>query len=254
MMRVAVCISGQLRTWRTCVEATRQRFERPGVHVDYFLHSWDENHWRKPFTVEKVPSEEFAEAVEAFGAKKARQDVTRERPGPWSNLFTSFSESITLKREQEIAQGWEYDCVVKYRFDVIFSPDVDNILSSPPEPLVVYSADPCAKFREEYYRTDFRDVVFYGDSPTMDIVSQITQYYFRTPETDSNSNTGNFAGPIYELHGPGVELWRHMTKYNIEPRSLPYYNVIVRKPMAGFDPIKDFDKISEFSNGWHHQQ
>jgi hypothetical protein len=44
-MKIAICLSGQLRTWKTCIESWYKLTDRLkseyGVEVDYFAHLWD---------------------------------------------------------------------------------------------------------------------------------------------------------------------------------------------------------------------
>ena len=40
-MRIAVCISGQLRGWKQAIENQQWFWKTSGAEVDYFLHTWD---------------------------------------------------------------------------------------------------------------------------------------------------------------------------------------------------------------------
>ena len=44
-MRVAVCISGQSRTWKVAYKSILSFFDM-GANVDFFIHTWDTNSYR----------------------------------------------------------------------------------------------------------------------------------------------------------------------------------------------------------------
>ena len=46
--RIAVCFSGQARTWRTAKDNILKYFHlsEQGCQVDFFIHTWDNNQYR----------------------------------------------------------------------------------------------------------------------------------------------------------------------------------------------------------------
>ena len=57
-MKIAVCLSGQLRTWKQCYETWNELFDQlrkspqfmhEGITVDYFVHTWEQMNQQNRF-------------------------------------------------------------------------------------------------------------------------------------------------------------------------------------------------------------
>ena len=72
-MKIAVCLSGQLRQWEMGVKNQKwfwNTANKENVEVDYFAHTWNISQDRPklsdPYSERKVDKEEFDEFVESF--------------------------------------------------------------------------------------------------------------------------------------------------------------------------------------------
>lgn len=117
-MRIAICLSGQPRTWRNTRDSLTRFFA--DHDVDVFLHSWREG---DPAELEALlaayaPRAARIEDRPLFVDEK-RQLVERFPAGaplPIFDMFHSIAESLRLAAEADQA----YDLVVRARFDSLF--------------------------------------------------------------------------------------------------------------------------------------
>ena len=129
-MRIAVCISGQLRNREIAYKNQIWFWKKNGHEVDYFVHTWkysaDRTSVSKPYVYRDIDDSEYNQFIEVYKPKKHMFDGKQQSffydYDHWSSLFYSFSQSILLKREYEIENGFEYDIVIKSRPDVVFDP------------------------------------------------------------------------------------------------------------------------------------
>ena len=73
--KIAVCLSGQSRTWRVAKDNILNYFDFKdrGIQVDYFIHTWNVNQYRRKNDVvwinrrdESVPLTEKEDLIAAF--------------------------------------------------------------------------------------------------------------------------------------------------------------------------------------------
>lgn len=264
VFRIAVCMSGQPRTWRVAYKNIQHHFDIPSVtifgreyrvEVDYFIHAWNRNTWNrwKEGRAEIVSDEEQEEIKRLYKPKgfiveAQAPDYDRGVNYLWLPLFDSFSKSVHLKRSYEIANGFEYDMVFKSRLDVIFDPRFKCRIHDL-QPLTVYSDRKLDKFLNEYYSSHLSDLVFYSDSHTMDIIAGIDRFYRRihSPDVNAERHNTNEADDGWLALGPGTLLYRYVVMKGI----LPIYNsykamgIIVREQALreNLDSIEDFERI-----------
>ena len=108
-MKMAVCLSGQLRQWDLAVDNQKWFWEtaqQSGVtQIDYFIHTWSYSADRAGVSQEyewrDIDKEEFKQICDAYEVKDSMYDT---RPQSWfydydhwSALFYSFAHSIMMK-------------------------------------------------------------------------------------------------------------------------------------------------------------
>lgn len=273
-MKIAVCISGQPRTWFTAKENIFTYFDLKGHEVDFFIHTWNQNTFRESSNIESertyvdVDKNEFIEMRKYFKPKLMTvEEYTSENfISIWSSLFYSFMKSIWLKRKYELDNDFEYDIVIKTRFDVNFYMEGYNELNRPLNkfyihplvPLVGYTANTSIpKFDTEFYSNTFDDVFFYADSKTMDIISNI-YFWFKDIVNKSCEEISKheFITNREFFMGPGTLLYSYLSKWLIHPHGrvyVPYY--IVRKDSQdkNLHSVNNWKEIKEISLNWYKQ-
>ena len=216
-MKIAVCMSGQLRQWEIAKENQKWFWETSGVEMDYFIHTWDYSGDREgvsqPYVTRDVSQDEFDKVVEWYKPKKYIFDKRKQdffyANDHWSSLFYSLAQSIMLKREYEIENDFEYDLVIKTRPDVVFDPRYHfswELLEHN-----VLFATQGGIMEHEFHMYNTNDMVFYGTSYTMDLVSQM--YFYRQKMLDERKLLDRklYTGPI----GPGVLMQEYYRDYGI---------------------------------------
>jgi hypothetical protein len=271
-MRIAVCISGQPRTWRTAADNIKNYFN-VDAQVDYFIHTWDTNSFRnsnEKHTMKKdcpIDENEITEIRKTFNPVAIEIDkYSYEKYGKhWSSLFFSFMKSVLLKRKYEIENDFLYDIVVKTRFDVnFFLEGVSNIgrpLNSfyvhKLRPLVGYSVNNSfSNFPSELNYHCFDDVFFYADSPTMDIISNLYRWNLDIMRKgEENLRYGKFVEDPEFYCGPGTLLYRYLNLWNIHKHSetdIPYYIVRKQAEEMNLHSITDWSKILKISTDYYN--
>jgi len=270
-MRIAVCISGQPRTWRTSYKNIQNYFDIEGVEVDYFIHTWDTNIYRKKDetadkkTIFPTVDTEEEELTKCFNPVSIIFEKFNSPDFPYYfPLFYSFMKSVWLKRKHEIENDFLYDIVIKTRFDINFWQEGTNRVGYPLNkfyihkimPLVSYNANELfEKFTMEFNAINFDDVFFYSDSHTMDITSNLYWWYRKIVVRSEKSRNENkwVEDPEY-YYGPGTLLYRYLVNHNIHMRGdivIPYY--IVRRECEDLklDSIKDWMEIKDISHDFY---
>lgn len=294
--RVAVCLSGELRTWEFCKESITKFFEKgivkdfplsntivpAEIEVDYFTHTWttDRKYNAGITDVSNVGDKEIADMVAWLKPKKHLSDDKRNRNtlveiGTYLDLFQSFHASVKLKRDYEIENNFEYDIVIKSRFDLLFSS------LCPPYSTMVYPEkifdnniyhDSSIWFTSEANRFNIQDVFFYGTSFSMDRMSNIYDWqmsrrlhtpheFGRSVERNRFSKTsmvrhnvirGVWIDPGPTTGGPGVTMNDFMHKVFLGSRQsiVPHHhhhdtegNYVIVRPFTTFlDPTSAKDR------------
>ena len=271
LYKVAVCLSGEPRHWKHCVANIKAFFEKTAcsfsglpVHVDYFIHTWDTNTWRHLQQKGEIVSEKINDPVQlkidicnAFGAK----DIEIETPNDvfptglkyaWDSMFYSNMKAVLMKRNYELTNDFQYDCVIKARLDLIFNP-TQQFSYNKLAPLRCYAGH-MGKFPGEFNSNNFDDIIFYGDSPTMDLVSDI---YF-TNEKLMESPAVNPGYPcdinIIWWLGPGCQLYEHLVRLGIYPCINNFIDyTIFRTTMIGknLNIDTDYHKLKQLFFDWY---
>lgn len=124
-MKIAVCLSGQPRTFRTVSKNILERFQNSDVEVDYYIHCWTDN---ESYTEEAVKGTKyfleesdklFKELTDTFMPKKliveSRYSVLGKEASQWESQMYSVQKSVQMALNSfEI-----YDCVFWTRMDLL---------------------------------------------------------------------------------------------------------------------------------------
>lgn len=275
--RIAVCLSGELRTWEFCKESIKKFFEQGTVvnfpnetsaanatiEVDYFTHTWDSDRkyyhngtlytWRNRDNTTETNDNAIQTMVDWLKPKKHLTGKKRERTelneiGTFLDLFQSFAASVKLKREYEIENNFEYDIVVKCRYDLLFSSAYEPVRNMI-YPWRIFENtiynDCDIWFTNESNRLNIQDVVFYGSSFSMDRLSNVyawqmsrrlhTPHKFGRPPEHNKFNVpslirsdvvqGVWLDPGPTTGGPGVTMndFMHKTFLGNRPLVSPWH-------------------------------
>jgi hypothetical protein len=265
--RIAVCLSGQPRNWRSCVSNIKKFFEfdthhphtRLPIVTDYFIHTWDINTWRYPkkghenFHIEKHTDE--ADIRTAFSPVSMIQEKWDHPkfPRAWDSLFYSFSRSLLLKRDRELNTNIQYDMVVKARLDTIYNPRHQMSLDVL-RPKTCYSTH-INIFPLEFNYYNFDDVLFYGNSPTMDLMGDLYHTFKTLHSVEKvNKNRASTDIDVTMYYGPGALLYTHMMNTGIHPEKRHTFDYAVVRSTSvekNLDGIINYDEIRQDWFDWY---
>lgn len=258
-MRIAVCLSGQLRNWKIGKDNQKWFWTTANhevVEVDYFAHTWDYSMDREgvsqPYVEREVTTEEFTEFKEFFNLKGSILDSKRNKyffgNDHWSSLFYSLSQSLLLKRKYELENKFEYDVVVKSRPDVCFNPRHWFKFQHKLYNNTLYTTHG-GEMDMEFKMFNFNDCVFLGNSYTMDLLPNL--YFYRQHGINPSVNPD---GNIHPL-GPGTLMHNFFRDYGITPHFDLGWNETLLKEgcpegLNLFDEL-EFDKMEFYFREWY---
>ena len=182
--KIAVCLSGQPRTWKKCYSTWFDVMDGWG-EVDYFCHLWNYNSDSSlsqyelgdtPDTL--ITAEEMHDIRETLHPKKLvfqpkKNDVIlgeglANPVAPWAHSqFYSMWRVANLKRQYEIENDFEYDLVVRLRTDLVLQPKFMPTVMAPSTLYAVHTqeTDPV------YGVPRIGDIFFLSDSLTFDHIA-----------------------------------------------------------------------------------
>lgn len=190
-MRIAICLSGQPRSWERCLPRWREMFK--DHEVDFFFHLWDYNTLPRILESYNGGMELIDELItpleklKIIGALKPLKFVFESKKdiqcwnstipeelqfASWAaSQFYSMYKVSLLKREYEIEHNFRYDAVFRFRSDLYFT--VLPVFTKP-LPNTAYTVH--NKWDEKYQCQRVGDIFYYADSHTFDQLSAFFKY------------------------------------------------------------------------------
>lgn len=250
-MKIAICLSGQPRSLKYTIPSIINYFQGD-YEVDYFCHSWNYNTWKQKTNEifhspnEVIETETLYSDLSVFKPKKALVQSFEEGTirGPWHSLCYSLMMSNNLKKQYEIENNFRYDVVVKARYDVIYDPNKKFTPKVTCDDNLVLFINHSGRAPAEYNRINISDVFFFGNSYTMDVVTDIYRFVY--------AKHSNFRADNIENLGPGVLISEYCNNTNVIFKNYSHQEVIYRKEMIPTDPITDFEEIQK-NHRWYYQ-
>jgi hypothetical protein len=206
VLRVAICLSGQPRTWRKSLPFWQNMFaDHDEVQYDVFFHFWNFNTVSAshndtisaPALEMPILHEEQIEIVDRLGpisyefsgpvdSPLLLKETMERRRHPWPHClnnsdpllyrhcqqFYSNMKVAHLKRCYEVNTGTDYDICVRARSDLAFPVDrgMNNLSAMPvPSRRTVYAIH--TAFERQFGEFRLGDMFYYADSPTFDKMS-----------------------------------------------------------------------------------
>lgn len=200
-MRIAVCFSGQPRTWKKCYESWNNLFSQFDVEVDYFCHIWNFNTLPQILNIstpQLIDSNEIDDMLSILKPKKfiiedysknlkVKEDLKNlgkkypfsgGTPIYWSGAqFYSHMYSVHLKRQHEIENNIEYNICFRMRTDLFIDQTaIDDFIRNfqNPKPNTIYS---CHNGRTTSFPfSRIGDIFYYSDSITFDKLAEFYRF------------------------------------------------------------------------------
>jgi len=229
-LKVALCFSGQLRTWKQTIEDNRFFFQlnsNPDITIDCFAHTWDYNTWidtkyenvlNGPKYInsytEPVNKFELEEFKETYNLKSFVVDsVIKTYFNEWEHPLYSFMRSMEIKRQYELDNNFDYDLVIKTRADSIWPGQKFNYKK--PSPLSITAGLRGVKMPIEFFLNDLNDVLFWGDSFSMDLLGNAYRWNFKNT-TDKIKNQAYLISQVANRKlGPGTIFHKYASELGL---------------------------------------
>lgn len=210
-MRVAICMSGQLRTWKNCSTNVFKLVSRLGHQVDFFCHAWNFDSIPRPVIVVTGQEETTLHSQEAIEHmletykpvryciedqeknKKVIEETINEGlqiqnkkpPGFWtSSQFYGIMVASQLKEKYELECNFKYDACIRLRYDqYIPESEIDSIIEvlNKVEPNTIYTMH--NREHDGYPKVLYGDIFWISDSTTF---NKIAMFYKAIPHIDSD--------------------------------------------------------------------
>lgn len=239
--KVAVCISGLTRTGIQAAKSFSTFFENYGY--DVFFHTWHE-------------SDEISDTlIKLYKPKRVKIDIPLDKregyvnKGSFESMFFSMMCANDLKKEHEIIYGFRYDIVVRHRFDVIFDPASRFHVIELGKRTVYSHGMNMGHVNVDYHHHGINDLFFYGDSESMDIVSDsFKTYAYAWNDIRINISIGMKVDSGDAYLSPGQAMYKIAADRNIRWERITgpmsgYFPAIWRPWVCDLDPKIDFEKI-----------
>lgn len=219
--RIAVCISGQLRTWEKVIDSWQYIVNDNvfDIQIDYFLHLFSENtiptigvnQIDLPLSlVDKKEVNKFLLKINPVNSKiESQSDFIKtidssSYVNPYICQYYSMWQAAKMKYEYEIQNNFRYDIVIKSRYDLLFKYFIIN-----PEDKIeknsYYGYNPV--YFDDGSLKVITDLFFYSDSETFDIISNYYNEINNLPEQYKNYSIEPEYNWFYFLNNKNIKIF-----------------------------------------------
>lgn len=247
-MKIAVCLSGQLRTAPMCGRRIVDFFEN--YDVDYFIHTWKQEF---EFTrnsdrlnvknfLKDVDESKFEAVKSIFNPKKSKWEdsITFVLPSAQPQQY-SFYQANELRKQYEKESGIKYDLVVKLRFDIIWEPKKSFSVPENFDDSSLY----VSMIDTSQVHPRLLDRFFFCGPSTMDELAKITHF---TNKNVSDIFSGQMKVKNYkEFLCPEEQLFYFARQQNIGVKCHGMMECIVRSNASHLNVYDDFSEIDKLS-------
>lgn len=226
---VAVCLSGQPRTWRGALPSILHHFQPTDrCQFTFFGHAWAENSWKtlysnqqKDYLFERLGAEALEAELKtnlqlaALLVQPQAENTVNGRYLTWGPMLKSAMICNFLKTRHEIVNDVTFDLVVKTRWDSLYEPNskFEDGLPLRLHPNALY-CETSADFTREFRLPAIDDISYFGSSQTMDVVDSL-YHYLANDQLIAQLSGGENRVAAYDLVGPGVLLHKWASLRNI---------------------------------------
>lgn len=232
--KIAICISGLARTAIPAHICFKNFFGH--LDADVFYHSWD------------IDTPTVDSINELYRPKKClvQPQFPKEEMGSFGSMLYSIMMANELKKDYEIEHNFRYSLVIKTRFDLVF-PQSHRFPYHFMMPRTIYSSGGALGYVSTDYETHaINDVIFWGDSESMDIATNVYMYYkHKSLYATSMFLNGLKEDPVNYFYSVGNLIYDYCSKRNIALTTFVQgiNEIPWRTDISHLDPIKDYDKI-----------
>jgi hypothetical protein len=253
--KIAVCLSGQSRTFKYCAESINKFFSSEKNNQYYFFgHTTDKNYFKiksdsgvshqefETLEIEKLKTELNSH----FNFSKLLVEPEKQRNFNFGVQLYSQMMANYLKQKYEIENNMMFDLVIRARYDIVYPHNslFEHYINFLIEEKTLYTH--FGLMRHEFVLPNPNQIFHYGSSFTMDLVDS----FYNILVDNKFKQLVNFdaANPAWNRVGDGALLYKWCTMKNINFREGMVRYSIIRKQSLGLDYKTEWDKVHKV--GW----
>lgn len=260
--KIALCFSGQTRTFQYCIESVKNFFSSSkGNTYYYFGHSSNKNNYKgknaEGVVVHSVLDEEFEidelykRVSSAYNFEKLLIECEKSKVVNWGQTLYSQMYANFLKQQYEIENNMMFDLVIRLRFDLCFPHDVkfEDYINFLIEEKTLYTN--YGLMRNEYVLPNPSQIIHFGTSLTMDLVDS---FYNSLVNEGFNKLVGwNQENNCFGRVGDGAMLHKWISIKNILQHNLrdPIPHIIIRLNNNHLNYKTDWHKMGNLGFFFH---
>ena len=153
-----------------------------------------------------------------------------------------------MKRQHEIKENINYDLVIKSRYDMLVRPGTNFDASNIDDRTLYYSLGNRGLVHTDVGKHGLSDIIFWGDSPTMDIACDTYRYYnWKCFPRYLQLMQGNMLDPADSMLSPGTLIYQQTEKRNIKLQQVQpqLQETLWRTSVEHLNPVTDFQEIKK---------
>lgn len=244
LSKVAICFSGELRTFSVAMPFILNDFFE-NIHADIFLHTWTTTGDHKHTDLELEQLKELVNNTN-HNLVKLKVDNPINHSGPFGSMLYSIQQANWMKRQHEIQEHFDYDLVIKSRYDMLVRPGTKFRTDDISERTLYYSLGNRGLVHTDVGKHGISDIIFWGDSPTMDIACDTYRYYnWHCFPRYLELMNGNMQDPSDSMLSPGTLIYQRTQKRNVQVKQIDpqYSETLWRTKVKHLNPNSDFEEI-----------
>lgn len=244
-MKTAICFSGELRTFAVAMPRILSYFG--SMSADIFCHTWNksgdiEHNELHEAHVKQIVRNSVHNLVEL----KVQPSINHS--GPFGNMLYSIQAANRLKRNNELKHNFDYDLVIKTRYDMLMPPGSSFKYAPIEARTVYYSLGNRGLVHTDVGKHGLSDIIFWGDSPSMDIACDTYRYYnWQAYPTYLQLMRGDMIDPGDSMLSPGTLIYQQTEKRNIKLKQVEpqLQETLWRTSVEDLDPQTQFEEIKK---------
>lgn len=260
-MKVAICLSGESRTYQAAAKNIRNFFSESKFDFTYFGHTWSANSWKlfdennfQYYEIEQLDISELSTGLnKEFPFEKLKISQPLPRPEnpliPWYPMSYSGMMANYLKQQYELEKDMKFDLVVHYRYDECMYPTHKFSRYVPDSIRDTFLYSQISLFTKEYRQHNVNDIFYFGSSKVMDIIQNFYRVYHNG--NFFNLVNSNECDRMYQYVGYGVLLYKWATLKNIHVEDFENFGwQIARRGSEPIITVEDFMELSKKNESW----
>jgi hypothetical protein len=242
-LKTAICFSGELRTFKVAMPRIMEYFK--GYNADVFCHTWSTSGDVEHTSTDLDELYNIIDSSEHNVISILKEDSINHS-GPFGNMLYSIQRANRMKRNHELSNKFEYDLVIKSRYDMLMPPGCEFGSRQVEDRVLYYSLGNRGLVHTDVGKHGLSDIIFWGDSPTMDVACDTYRYYnWHAFPRYLELMSGNMLDPKDSMLSPGTLIYQRTQKRNIRMQQVQPLlgETLWRTSVENLNPDTDFEEI-----------